>query len=381
MGHDCDLRSWLEHRDCACPAQGKLHASESISLLAAFGAFMAVGSLVVARRPNNVIGWAFSAVGLLAATGAVAEEYAEYAYVTEPGALPGAVAAAWYANWSWFPTIFLAMLFPLLFFPNGRLLSARWRPAFWIGATAAVALTMLAALEPWLQGEDITVRNPLGIRGVPDAEEGAVATFLLGLVTLVLIAALASLVIRFRRSRGDERQQLKWFTYAGSLMVTSLILEEGFRLDLPTFVFGFMVSLVPISAGIAILKYRLYDIDFIINRTMVYVSLTAVLALIYAGGVVGVGSVVRRATGQERNSLVVAASTLAVAGLFRPARARIQGFIDRRFYRSKFDAQQALADFSAKMRDEIDLDSLTGELTAVVRDTVQPTHVSLWLRP
>ena len=137
---------------------------------------------------------------------------------------------------------------------------------------------------------------------------------------------------------------------------------------------------MPVSVAIAILKYRLYDIDLIINRTLVYVSLTAVLALVYAGGVVGVGGLVRGATGQEKNNLVVAASTLAVAGLFRPARYRIQRFIDRRFYRSKYDAQRTIADFSAKMRGEIDLDSLTNEMAGVVQDTLQPTHVSLWLR-
>jgi hypothetical protein len=137
---------------------------------------------------------------------------------------------------------------------------------------------------------------------------------------------------------------------------------------------------VPIAAALAILKYRLYDIDLIINRTLVYGALTAVLALVYLGGVVGVGGLVRGMTGQEKNNLVVAASTLAVAGLFRPARSRIQAFIDRRFYRSKYDAQQTIADFSAKMREQIDLDSLTSEMGAVVRDTVQPTHVSLWLR-
>ncbi len=180
---------------------------------------------------------------------------------------------------------------------------------------------------------------------------------------------------------------MKWVAYGCGVLVASTVFTEGsyltgISLSYPTsqIVDTAGVLAVPVATGVAVLKYRLYDIDLIINRTLVYASLTAVLALTYAGGVVGVGGLVRGVTGQERNTLVVAGSTLAVAGLFRPARARIQGFIDRRFYRSKYDAQQTLADFSARMRDEIDLDSLTSEMAAVVRDTVQPTHVSLWLR-
>jgi hypothetical protein len=179
-----------------------------------------------------------------------------------------------------------------------------------------------------------------------------------------------------------ERQQLKWFTFATVVSIPLMIpaindlLATGWPIVLA------LVGLVvpPVAVANAMLKYRLYDIDLLINRTLVYVSLTAVLAIIYVVGVVGVGALVQGASGQERNSLVVAASTLAVAGMFRSARSRIQDFIDRRFYRSKYDAQQTIADFSAKMREQIDLDSLTKEMAAVVRDTVQPTHVSLWLR-
>jgi hypothetical protein len=195
-----------------------------------------------------------------------------------------------------------------------------------------------------------------------------------------VVAALVQLVFRFRHSQGEARQQIKWFTYAGAVMVLIFVAQEVTNLVLPNVVFGLLISLIPLSVCIAILKYRLYDIDVIINRTLVYGALTAVLALVYFGGVVGVGGLIRELTGQEKNNLVVAASILTVAGLFRPARTRIQGFIDRRFYRSKYDAQQTIADFSAKMREQIDLDSLTTEMAAVVRDTVQPTHVSLWLR-
>jgi hypothetical protein len=222
--------------------------------------------------------------------------------------------------------------------------------------------------------------NPIGIAGIPEAEDSSTGTALLSLLLLSVVAALIQLVFRFRQSRGEERQQLKWFTYAGAVMVFSFVIQDMTGLALPDFLFGLMIGLIPLSVGVAILRYRLYDIDLIINRTLVYGLVTAVLALVYVAGVVGVGGVVREMTGQERNNLVVAASTLAVAGLFRPARTRIQAFIDRRFYRSKYDAQQTIADFSAKMREQIDLDSLTSEMAAVVRDTVQPTHVSLWIR-
>jgi hypothetical protein len=361
--------------------RGNFNASDAVSLLGAFGAFVAVGSLIVARRPGNSLGWAFAAVGLLAVTGELAAEYAWYSYVRLSTPLPGAIAAAWYANWSWFPALFLAVWFPLMFFPTGRLLSARWRPVAWVGVAGIVALTLLGMLDPSLGvPHNRSLTNPIGIAGLPEAEDSSTGAALFSVLLLSVVAALIQLVFRFRHSRGEERQQLKWFTYAGAVMVLSFVAEEVTGLALPDFVFGLLIGLIPLSVGVAILRYRLYDIDLIINRTLVYGALTAVLALVYLGGVVGVGGLVREVTGQQRNTLVVAVSTLAVAGLFRPARTRIQAFIDRRFYRSKYDAQQTIADFSAKMRDEIDLESLTNEMATVVRDTVQPTHVSLWLR-
>jgi hypothetical protein len=350
-------------------------------LWGAFGAFMAVGCLIVARRPGHPLGWVFAGVGLLAVTGELAVEYASYSYVAVSTPLPGAIAAAWYANWSWFPTFFLAAWFPLLFFPTGHLVSARWGPVAWVGGAGVVAITMLAALDPTLDvPRSRPVANPIGIAGIPEAEGSLTSAVLLSLLLFSIIAALIHLVFRFRQSKGEERQQLKWFTYAGAVMVISFVAQEITPLVLPDFAFGLLIGFVPVSVGIAIFKYSLYDIDLIINRTLVYGALTAVLALVYLGGVVGVGSLVREVTGQERNNLVVAASTLAVAGLFRPARNRIQAFIDRQFYRSKYNAQQTIADFSAKMRDEIDLNSLTSEVAAVVHDTLQPAHVSLWLR-
>jgi hypothetical protein len=268
-------------------------------------------------------------------------------------------------------------VFVFLLFPHGHLLSGRWRVAAWIAAAAGLA----AALTTVLLATGASGRLPfdevaLDSEGLHLTEVLIASDALLG--ALVVTSAF-SVVLRQRRAVGDERQQLKWFTYAVGIVVAAGVVSIGVTGGDASLAL-WVTPAVPIAAALAILKYRLYDIDLIINRTLVYGALTAVLVLVYVGGVVGVGGLVRGMTGQEKNSLVVAASTLAVAGLFRPARTRIQAFIDRRFYRSKYDAQQTIADFSAKMREQIDLDSLTSEMAAVVRETVQPTHVSLWLR-
>ncbi len=354
----------------------------SISLLAAFSAFLIVGALVVARRPGNVVGWLFSAVGLLAATGVFSMEYAEHALVTRPGGLPFATVAAWYANWFWFPLIGLAMVFTLLFFPTGRLLSPRWRPLAWLATLSLLSMTVLVALKPTLelQNEEFAIRNPIGVAAIGDVEDSTVGSVLFVLFLISLAAAAASLIVRFRRSEGEERQQLKWLSYAAALLPLNLVLDyvPGYeRLgDVP---FSLIIAFVPVAAGIAILRYRLYDIDVIVNRTLVYGALTAVLGVTYFGLVVLLQRALTPVT--QESHLAVAASTLAVAALFRPARTRIQGFIDRRFYRQKYDAAKTLEAFSARLRDELDLDALTAELLMVVREAVQPAQVSLWLRP
>ncbi len=355
--------------------------AESLSLSAAFTAFMAVGAIVVARRPGNAIGWIFSAIGLLAATGVVAQEYAEYGYVTRPGSLPAPVLAAWYANWYWFPLIGLMMLFTLLLFPTGRLLSSRWRPIAWLAAGSTITVTVLAFFNPTLrlQNEDYSVNNPIAVEAIGNVEETMVGNVLFALVLFCQVAALSSLIVRLRRSRGDERQQLKWFSYAGALIVLGAF-SDFIPLPLDAWgdvVFGLIVAFLPVSAGIAILKYRLYDIDVIINRTLVYGFLTAVLGLGYLGLVVLFQEVLPPLT--RESDVAIAGSTLAVAALFRPARARIQAFIDRRFYRRKYDAARTLERFGARLRDEVDLDALGQELLTAVNETMQPVQVSLWL--
>jgi hypothetical protein len=353
------------------------------SLLLAFAAFMVVGAVIVAHRPGNAVGWIFSAIGLLTATGVLATEYAAYATRTRPGLSPGVVLAAWYTSWWWYPTLVLVLVFTPLVFPTGRLLAARWRlVAVVAAAVTAVAIT-LSALQPTLQDEDhYPIRNPIALAGVPDPEEGVLGAVGLGLLALCAAAAVLSLVLRFRRALGAERQQLKWFTYAATLMILFLLLTDYLlpQSGVVDVLYGLVVALVPVAAGVAILRYRLYDIDRLINRTLVYGLLTAVLGLVYAGVVLIVGQVFGGVT-EDPPSWVVAGATLAVAALFQPARRRIQAVVDRRFNRRKYDAAKTIQAFSTRLRDEIDLDTLSIELLAVVDQTMESTRVSLWLRP
>jgi hypothetical protein len=357
------------------------HLLEDSTFLLAFASFMAVGAVIVAHRPGNAIGWIFSAIGLLTATGILATEYAAHANLGRPGAPPGAVLAAWYTSWYWYLTLALVLVFPLLLFPTGRLLSARWRPVAAAAAAATVGITTLGALQPTLVDENYTVRNPIGVVWVQDPEQTTVWAVLFGLLLVCMVAAGLSLVLRFRRSHGVERQQLKWFTYAGALMVLALLATDYLLPDSADVevLAGLILALVPIAAGIAILRYRLYDIDRLINRTLVYGTLTALLGAVYAAVVLVLGQGFGGMGGQPP-SWAVAGATLAVAALFQPARRRIQAVVDRRFNRRRYDAARTVEGFSARLRDEIDLDALSAELLAAVNQTMQPTKASLWLR-
>ena len=232
-----------------------------------------------------------------------------------------------------------------------------------------------------LQNEEVYLPNPVGLAGAPDPENGALEAVLLGVLAACMAASVVSVVLRFRRSEGVERQQLKWFTSAAALMLvvqlaTMTVLPDGVAGDL---LFGLSIALVPIAAGVAILRYRLYDIDRLINRTLVYAALTAVLGAVYAGLVLALGLL--GGVGGELPSWAVAVATLAVAALFQPARRRVQAAVDRRFNRRRYDAARTVEAFSARLRDQADLDTLAAELLAGVEQTVEPTTVSLWLRP
>jgi hypothetical protein len=347
-----------------------------------FTAFMVVGALIVARRPDNAIGWLFSTVGLLALSLSLANEYTQFAYVTRPGTLPGPIVAAWVGGWGAFPLFGLTFTFTLLLYPTGRLLSPRWRPIAWLAGIDLGAITVLAALQPTLAvgHEGRAIANPIGISGLPHPERGALGAVLTGMFTVAALAGCASLVLRFRRSRGEERQQLKWFTYAAALMVLSWVVGALLLPAAGDLIAGTTIALLPVAVGIAILRYRLYDIDRLINRTLVYGLLTAMLAAVYAAVVLVLGQLFG-GIGTEPPSWAVAGATLAVAALFQPARRRIQQVVDRRFNRRKYNAARTVDAFSTRLRDQVDLDTLSAELVAIVDQTMQPTKASLWLRP
>jgi hypothetical protein len=345
-----------------------------------------VGIIIASRRPHHPIGWLFCAVGLLTGVNHFFAEYAIFALLTEPGSLPGGRVAAWVAAWPWIPSNAL-LVFVALLFPDGRLPSRRWLPFAWLNVAVAVVGTVAVAFSAGPIPALDPIENPLGLEGVQNLL-GPVATACGALERGILgLIAVGSLLLRLRRARGGEREQIKWLTYAASVVVIGAILTyvvpeatgAGWvgHVGLVLLAVGFVG--VPIAIGIAILKYRLYDINLLINRTLVYGSLTATLLGVYVVTVVVLQGLLRAITGQE-SQLAIVASTLAVAALFIPLRRRIQGFIDRRFYRKKYDAAKTLEAFSAKLRDETDLAALRDDLVSVIRETMQPEHVSLWLR-
>jgi hypothetical protein len=344
-------------------------------------AYSIVGALVASRRPGNPIGWVLCAIGLSWGAAHLNSEYATYALLAAPGSLPAGEVAAWIYSWLWVPGLGLIVFLALLF-PNGRLPSPRWRPFAWLSVLLVAAGTIMSAFSPGPILSLESIHNPLGIEGLPNVYQQLQA-----LMFALIFVASASLVVRLHHTRGVERQQIKWVAYAGALAASA---------SLPTYtvfeatdlrwleLVGHAPALVgilgvPTAVGIAILRYRLYEIDLLINRTLVYGSLTAILALVYLGGVVGLQGAFRALTGQE-STLAVVASTLAIAALFNPLRRSVQAFVDRRFYRRKYDAKKTLEAFSARRRDETDLDALNDDLVGVVRETMQPAHVSLWLR-
>jgi hypothetical protein len=349
--------------------------------------FSTVGAVIAPRLPpHNPVGWLFCAIGFVAAMGLFVAEYAIVTLLAEPGSLasklPGGDAAAWVSSWLWVVHLGL-FVFLALVFPDGKPPSPRWQHFGWVAGVVCAAGTVAVALWPETAGGITPANSPLGIEAATDVFN-PVETIMLALGLI----ALSSLWIRLRRSKGVERQQVKWFAYALAVLTTSailyLVVSETMGvvwLEWVSFVLV-MVGVVglPVAVGIAILRYRLYNIDTLINRTLVYGLLTAMLALVYFGSIVVLQRVFVGLTG-EQSTLAVVASTLAIAALFTPLRRRIQSFIDRRFYRRKYDAAKTLEAFSARLRDKTDLDALNEELVGVVRETMQPAHVSLWLRP
>jgi hypothetical protein len=341
-----------------------------------------LGALISSRRPDNRIGWIFCAIGLATGVEYATEGYAVYALLSEGGA-PGGIWAAWAADWTW---TFSAGLLPFVFllFPNGRLPSRRWRPVAWFAAVLYVALPIGYAFLPGPLGSFPFVENPMGYGGAADEILPGVNQALAWISLVVAgLLSVVSLVVRFRRSRGVERQQIKWVAYTAVILIFYLLLDLFFQDAIAPVVpllDAILIGSFYAAVAVAILRYRLYDIDVIINRTLVYGTLTGALVTVYVGGVAVLQYAFRALAGQE-SQLVIVASTLAIAALFGPLRRVIQAFIDRRFYRKKYDAARVLSDFSTRLRDETDLGRLDAEMLSVARETVQPSYASLWLRP
>ena len=342
-------------------------------------AFLGVGYLVATRRPRNPIGWLVLAVGLTSVP-LLLQQYAALALLARSGSLPAGHAAAVAVNGAWAPAI-LALVLITFLFPSGRLPSRRWRPFVAIVSVslgALFAVTHFAALDPPFD----QLENPIRIRLGGILLPLVVVPIALGVAT-GLVAACASVVVRFRHSRGAEREQLKWFVYAATVIPLGIVVHvvvETFApgaIDTDEALFSITVAVIPLAIGIAILRYRLYEIDRIISRTLVDASLTVVLGAAYAGLVIS-GQVLFASLAGGSN-LAIAVSTLTVAALFLPLRSRGQGFVDRRFYRRRYDAQRTLEAFGARLREQVDLETLQAELRSVVQETMQPAIVSLWL--
>jgi len=341
--------------------------------------FSVVGAIVASRHPRNAIGWIFCSIGLVVGIQALATGYAEYWLASGSGPRSLGETAAWFATWLWILLVCVPTSFLLLLFPDGRPPSPRWRPVAWCAGLGISSFVAGYALDAGPLVDFPQIANPYGV----DSPVVGVVRVAAGFVVAgSIVASVVSVIVRLRRAGSEQRQQIKWLAYGGAVVVGTIFVA-GFISVWSVTVSIVIISVallgLPIFTGIAIARHRLYDIDILINRTLVYGSLTATLALVYVGSVVSLQAALRVLTGQESN-LAVVASTLAIAALFNPLRRRVQAFVDRRFYRRKYDAAKTLAAFNARLREETNLEALSDELVGVARRTVQPTHVSLWLR-
>jgi hypothetical protein len=343
-------------------------------------AFSLVGAVVAHRRPRHRLGWIFCTVGLSQGLVTFANEYAVYALWTTPGSVPGGRVVAWLTTWVWAGSFPVVLTFVPLLFPDGRLPSWRWRPVAWLSAVPIALLCGPIAILYWpLRGPALVAPGDFG-QPTPGAL-AVLSPLVGGLMAVCGLACALALLLRFRHARGVERQQLKWFVFAAVVTLiawwgSDQLGAHGVQLPLVNVLLVFVAPAIPAAAGVAIVRYRLYDIDKLINRTLVYGLLTAV----YTGVVLGLGQLFE-GIGTKPPGWVVAGATLAVAALFQPARRRIQTVVDRRFNRRRYDAAKTIAAFSARLRQQLDLDTLSAELLAVINQTMEPTDAALWLRP
>jgi hypothetical protein len=378
------MTAWLDQlsRQAGRPELAQLSGGSVVGPVLGMVSAATVGAVLATRRPRHPVGWLLLILGLALTASGVAAAYTAYGLVARPGALLAAGAVARY-----YPALILtalpALSFVLLLTPTGSLPSPRWRWWAWVTVAAPVILLVAVAvamgsLDPRYQAEG----NPLDFRGVGGALL-VVNQVMLGVTLLAVVVGAGSLVLRFRRARGVERQQLRRVAWAAALValaaVAALVSAALGLPDVLDWAAGACVALLPPAAGAAILRYRLYEIDRIINRTLVYGLLTAILGLCYVAG--SLLFVLVTGAGADPPSWLVAAATLGAAAVFRPARRRIQAAVDRRFNRRRYDAAKTIEAFSARLRDELDLDTLSAEVLAVVDQTMEPTRASLWLRP
>jgi hypothetical protein len=351
--------------------------SENLLTGLAFLSFPAMGATIASRRPSNAIGWLLLGVGLVASLLIACMGYAVYGLVYSEQGAPGATLAAWFVAWLWFPLITTIPTFLPLLFPTGAPPSRGWRPVAWLNAALVVIVSFPAMVEERLAEGNYNVPNPIGIAGLGDTEDQVFS--IMGPVLLLAIGlSLASLIFRYRRAATQERQQLKWIAFAIGVLFVLTILEDGFNLAVPALIFPLTLMAIPASMAIAVLKYRLYEIDRIISRTVAYGALTAILA----GGYLVLVLVLQSLLPVPAESpLIVAVSTLAVVAAFGPLRRRVQRIVDRRFNRTSYDAQVMVESFTRRLRNEVELESLTQDLTGVVSQTMHPRHVSVWLMP
>lgn len=342
-----------------------------------------VGAIVASRRPENPVGWMISCFAISVGTSSFTAQYAIYALLAQPGTVPAGEVAAWVGAWQ-LPLIIGFQASYMLLFPTGHLPGRLWRfLAYAIGVFVVVGVFLAAFAPDAYLGSLDGIRNPLGIAGF----DVVYITFCYTAAPVLFVAVAASVFARLRRATGVERQQIKWFAYAAAILavgtafnVIGLLVENPAWLGrIAVAVFTVSGLATPVAIGIAILRHRLYDIDRIINQTLVYATLTVSLVAVYFVAVAGLQRILSPLTGED-SQLAVVASTLAIAALFNPLRHRLQSFIDRRFYRSRYDARKTLESFSARLRDETDLETLSNDLATVARSTLHPAHFSLWLR-
>jgi hypothetical protein len=359
----------------------------------AVASLVTTGAFLVSRLPRHRIGWLLLLGGMgLAASGATSG-LADYGLAVHPGSVPGAIWVAWVSQWTWAPEIACLFILLPLFYPSGKLPSPRWRAVVGIGAALVLVGGVASAMSPWAP-DPFPVVNPLALGGTA----GNVMSFLNNVVGTVLVVsggalAVASLLVRYRRGSGIERAQLKWFaavaTVTGVAALVNIATNSSSGAPASTGILGFIsaasnvllfggLALLPLAIGVAVLRYRLYEIDRLISRTLAYGLVTVVLLAVFGGAILALQALLSPLTGG--NTLAVAGSTLLVAALFQPLRRRVQALVDRRFNRSRYDAQVAVESFSTRLRDQVDLDTLQGSLLTIVEATLEPTTSGLWLR-